>query len=106
LSELTFEAPDRAGFPCLELAYAVGRAGGSAPAVLSGANEVAVEAFLDGRIPWTAIAEVVEEALSGGTGNLREVDDVLDADRTARARARTAVDRSSRASAASEAMLT
>ena len=61
-----------------------GRAGGGAPAVLSGANEVAVAAFLDGRIPWTAIAAVVAEALDAGTGNVHEVADVLEADRVAR----------------------
>ena len=71
--------------------------GGGAPAVLSGANEVAVEAFLDGRIPWTAIADVVAEALDAGTGNVHDVADVLEADRVARASARTdAVDRPSR----------
>jgi 1-deoxy-D-xylulose-5-phosphate reductoisomerase len=105
LSELTFEAPDLESFPCLGLAYAAGRAGGSAPAVLSGANEVAVEAFLAGRIPWTAIPSVVEEALSAGTGNVREVADVLDADRAARDRARTAVERIGQ-SAPSEAVVT
>jgi 1-deoxy-D-xylulose-5-phosphate reductoisomerase len=97
LSELTFEAPDVDAFPCLQLAYEAGRTGGSAPAVLSGANEVAVAAFLAGRIRWTAIAGVVEEALAAGTGNVREVADVLDADRVARERATAAVDRLSEA---------
>ena len=97
LSQLTFELPDVDAFPCLELAYAAGRTGGSAPAVLSGANEVAVAAFLDGRIPWTAIAGVAADALAAGTGNLREVEDVLEADRVARERATTAVDRLSEA---------
>ena len=68
VSQLTFETPDLDAFPCLRLAYAAGRAGGGAPAVLSGANEVAVEAFLDGRIPWTAIAEVVAEVLEPAPG--------------------------------------
>jgi 1-deoxy-D-xylulose-5-phosphate reductoisomerase len=93
LSELTFELPDLEAFPCLQLAYDAGRAGGSAPAVLSGANEVAVAAFLAGQIPWTAIADVVAEALAGGTGNVSEVADVLDADRVARERAAAAVER-------------
>ena len=97
LSQLTFELPDLDAFPCLALAYDAGRAGGSAPAVLSGANEVAVAAFLAGRIRWTAIAEVVAEALGAGTGNVREVADVLDADRGARERATRAVDRLGRA---------
>jgi len=93
LSQLTFEAPDLDAFPCLALAFAAGRAGGSAPAILSGANEVAVAAFLEGRIPWTAIAAVADEALEGGTGNVREVADVLEADRVARSRATEAVER-------------
>ncbi|MFI5045713.1 MAG: 1-deoxy-D-xylulose-5-phosphate reductoisomerase [Acidimicrobiia bacterium] len=91
LSQLTFEPPDTDAFPCLALAYAAGRTGGGAPAVLSGANEVAVAAFLDGLIPWTAIAAVVAEVLDQGTGNVSEVADVLDADRVARARATIAV---------------
>ncbi|MET0894619.1 MAG: 1-deoxy-D-xylulose-5-phosphate reductoisomerase [Acidimicrobiia bacterium] len=91
LSQLTFEAPDADAFPCLGLAYAAGRAGGGAPATLSGANEVAVAAFLEGRIPWTAIAAVVTEVLGFGTGNVSEVADVLEADRVARERASIAV---------------
>ncbi len=71
----------------LDLAYAAGRTGGTAPAVLSGANEVAVEAFLGGRISWPAIAETVAEVLDAGTGNAEEIGDVLDADRVARERA-------------------
>lgn len=97
VSQLTFEAPDHDAFPCLRLAFEAGRAGGSAPAILSGANEVAVAAFLDGRIPWTAIAAVNAEALAAGTGNVHSVDDVLEADRVGRARATDAVDRMDRA---------
>jgi 1-deoxy-D-xylulose-5-phosphate reductoisomerase len=93
VSELTFEAPDLDAFPCLRLAFEAGRAGGGAPAVLSGANEVAVAAFLAGRIPWTAIAAVNAEVLDAGTGNVREVADVLEADRVARERATIAVER-------------
>ncbi len=63
LSTLDFEEPDRTLFPCLDLAYRAGRAGDLAPAWLNAANEVAVAAFLDGRIAWTAIAEVVEATL-------------------------------------------
>ncbi len=84
VTQLTFETPDLAAFPCLGLAFEAGRAGGGAPAVLSGANEVAVAAFLDGRIPWTAIAAVAAEALEAGTGNVHDVADVLEADRVAR----------------------
>jgi len=84
---LTFEPPDPATFRCLALAYEAGRVGGTAPAVLSAANEIAVEAFLDERIPWTGIAEIVEEVLNAGTGSADEVADVLAADRIARERA-------------------
>ena len=63
LSVLEFEPPDRATFPCLDLAYRAGRAGDLAPAWLNAANEVAVEAFLAGRIAWAAIAEVVAGTL-------------------------------------------
>ncbi len=84
LGRLDFEVPDLGTFPCLAIAYAAGRLGGTAPAILSAANEIAVEAFLAGRIAWTQIAEVVEEVLNGGTGNADEIADVLDADRRAR----------------------
>ena len=62
--ELTFEAPDPETFPCLRLAREAGEAGGTAPCVLNAADEVAVAAFLGGEIPFTAIPEVVETALS------------------------------------------
>jgi 1-deoxy-D-xylulose-5-phosphate reductoisomerase len=97
VSQLTFETPDLEAFPCLRLAFEAGRAGGGAPAVLSGANEVAVAAFLDGRIPWTAIAAVAADALDAGTGNVHDVADVLEADRVARERAANSVDRWSQA---------
>jgi len=57
--ELTFEAPDRDAFPALDLAYEAARLGGAAPAWLSAANEVAVEAFLAGRVAWIDIVAVV-----------------------------------------------
>ena len=63
LSRLDFEAPDRSTFRCLDLAYAAGRAGGTAPAALSAANEVIVEAFLGGRIMWADIARYVERVM-------------------------------------------
>jgi len=105
LGSLTFEPPDLEAFPCLGLAYAAGRAGGAAPAVLSGANEVAVGAFLEGRIPWLAIADVNGDVLGdengGAAGNVRDVADVLEADGAARARARVVVEHlSSRTGAA------
>ncbi|MGZ6995419.1 MAG: 1-deoxy-D-xylulose-5-phosphate reductoisomerase [Acidimicrobiia bacterium] len=91
LGLLTFDVPDLDAFPALGLAYAAGRAGGGAPAALSGANEVAVEAFLAGRIPWLGIAETVDEVLQAGTGNVDEVSDVLETDRLARERARKSI---------------
>jgi len=93
LGTLTFEDPDRAAFPALHLAERAGRAGGGAPAALSAANEIAVAAFLDRRIPWLAIPDVVAAALDTDIGNVRDVADVLDVDRAARERARDAVQR-------------
>jgi 1-deoxy-D-xylulose-5-phosphate reductoisomerase len=61
--ELTFEEPDSETFRCLALARAAGEAGGTAPCALNAANEEAVAAFLDGRLPFSAIAEVVERTL-------------------------------------------
>jgi 1-deoxy-D-xylulose-5-phosphate reductoisomerase len=60
---LTFEAPDPGTFACLRLALEAGEAGGTAPCVLNAADEVAVAAFLDGRIPFTGIAAVIERVL-------------------------------------------
>ena len=91
---LTFEPPDRAVFRCVDLAYEAGRRGGSAPAWLNAANEVAVEAFLDGRLGWTGIAEVVAETLEQWPDEqIDQVEAVLAADAEARARAREALDR-------------
>jgi 1-deoxy-D-xylulose-5-phosphate reductoisomerase len=96
LGTLSFEAPDRTVFPCLDLAVQAGRTGDLAPAWLNAANEVAVEAFLAGRIPWMSIAEVVAATLdhyeaprtTGGPaapgGGRRDIDDVLAADAAAR----------------------
>ena len=85
LARLDFEAPDREAFPCLDLAYRAGRAGGLAPATLNAANEVAVQAFLDGRIRWVDIPDVLSAVLDrhdGGTAST--LDDVLGADADAR----------------------
>jgi 1-deoxy-D-xylulose-5-phosphate reductoisomerase len=94
VAPLEFELPDRAVFRCLDLAYAAGRAGGTAPACLNGANEVAVDAFLEGRIAWTAIAEIIEEVL--GRTDAAEpdgVEAVLEADAWSRRQARTEIER-------------
>jgi 1-deoxy-D-xylulose-5-phosphate reductoisomerase len=93
LRRLDFETPDRATFRCLDLAYTAGRTGGSAPAWLSAANEVAVDAFLSGRISWLQIAEVNDATLQRHDGQaLRSADDVLSADATARRIARSIVE--------------
>ena len=63
VGELTFEQPDTETFPCLRLAREAGEAGGTAPCVLNAADEVAVAAFLDGRIPFSAIPEAIERVL-------------------------------------------
>jgi 1-deoxy-D-xylulose-5-phosphate reductoisomerase len=63
VARLDFEEPDLKRFPCLRLAFKAIEAGGSAPAILNAANEVAVAAFLEERLPFTAIPEVVEETL-------------------------------------------
>ena len=64
VKNLSFEKPDLARFPCLALAYQALRAGGTAPAVLNAANEVAVEAFLAGRLPFTGIGSVIADTLA------------------------------------------
>ncbi len=83
--ELTFEDPDRDTFPALDLAFEAGRQGGSSPAVLNAADEIAVEAFLQGRLGFLGIYEVVERALSQiEWRELHTVDDVVAADSEAR----------------------
>jgi 1-deoxy-D-xylulose-5-phosphate reductoisomerase len=90
--ELTFEAPDRVAFPCLELGYEAGRRGGNATAVLNAADEEAVAAFLDARLPFSAIAEIVAASLEiVPWSGLRDIDDVIAADRAAREAARSAI---------------
>jgi len=92
LGRLDFEPPDHDAFPCLGLAYEAGRIGETAPAWLNAANEVAVGAFLEGRIAWIAIPDVLTEALSRHDGGQAgSVDDVIEADRSARAVARTVI---------------
>ena len=91
---LDFEAPDLETFGCLRLAYEAGRLGGTAPAWLNAGNEVAVAAFLDGRIPWIAISDVLSEVLSRHDGNSADsIDAVIEADRTARATAAQVIER-------------
>ena len=88
ISHLDFEAPDFDRFPCLRLGFEAAASGGSAPAVLNAANEVAVDAFLNGHLQFTRIAHVAEATVAACTGaEPRTLDDVLDLDRLARARA-------------------
>jgi 1-deoxy-D-xylulose-5-phosphate reductoisomerase len=91
---LTFEAPDFARFRALALAYEVLAAGGTAPAVFNAANEIAVTAFLARDLAFNRITDVIETALARVAAvPVRSLDDVLDADRTARAAARGALGR-------------
>ena len=84
-SQLTFQAPDLKRYPCLGLALEAIRAGGTAPVILNGANEVAVAAFLMERIPFGAIAETVEKTLNRiQTAPVRSIEDVYAADALAR----------------------
>ena len=85
MSRLDFELPDTDTFRCLSLAYEAGRVGGTAPAWLSAANEVAVEAFLAGLIAWNQIAEISVAVLDEHDGAVPStVDDVIAADAHAR----------------------
>ncbi|HEY8067357.1 MAG TPA: 1-deoxy-D-xylulose-5-phosphate reductoisomerase [Burkholderiales bacterium] len=85
VGQLSFERPDAQRFPCLKLAYAALQAGGTAPAVLNAANEVAVAAFLEGRLRYTAIPQVIDHALGRISATRAEtLDAVLEADRSAR----------------------
>lgn len=86
LNHLDFSAPDISTFRCLSLAYQAGRSGGTAPAFLSAANEIAVEAFLAGSLKWPDIAAVVEASLQkyAATNGTLSSDDIIEADRAGR----------------------
>ncbi len=89
LSGLTFFAPDNSRFPALRLAYRALSDGESMPAVLNAANEVAVEAFLAGKISFTAIPQVIESTMDAHRPHaLHSIEDVLLVDRWARERTR------------------
>jgi 1-deoxy-D-xylulose-5-phosphate reductoisomerase len=90
MSRLDFEAPDLDRFPCLDLAYQALRTGGTAPAALNAANEVAVEAFLDGRIGLGDIGRVNRRVLDEHVLTAADsLEAVLNADRKARMAAKT-----------------
>ncbi len=85
LGELTFREPDPQRFPCLDLAYRALAAGGSAPAALNAANEIAVGAFLDNRINFVDIPELIGKTLDKHEViNLGNIEEVLQVDRWAR----------------------
>ena len=85
IASLTFEAPDMERFPCLRMAIDAQKAGGVMPVALNGANEEAVAAFLDERIPFGGIARTVETVLARTeNASVREIGDVYEADRRAR----------------------
>lgn len=92
LSTLHFEAPDRERFPCLGLAYRALETGGTLPAVMNAANEVAVHAFLNNRIGLADISHVIEGVMDGHAAQkVTQLQDVLTADSAAREDAETAV---------------
>ena len=85
VAKLDFEAPDFSKFPCLRLAYKALASGGSAPAILNAANEVAVEAFLKSRIPFTAIPILIEQVMEAiEPKDIFTLEDVLIVDSLAR----------------------
>jgi 1-deoxy-D-xylulose-5-phosphate reductoisomerase len=88
VGELTFEPPDTQTFACLRLARQAGEAGGTAPCVVNAADEVAVAAFLDGRIPFTGIPEVIERCLEAvPTGPVGHFEELFEVDAAAREQA-------------------
>lgn len=85
LSELTFRTPDFVRYPCLKLAMQASKSGQGATTCLNAANEVAVDAFLNGKIGYLDIATVVDGVLQkANVGSLSDIDEVLDTDRQAR----------------------
>jgi len=89
VGELSFESPDTETFACLRLAREAGEVGGTAPCVLNAADEVAVEAFMAGRIPFTGIPAVIDKCLDAIPGApVRHFEDLFDADAAAREHAR------------------
>jgi 1-deoxy-D-xylulose-5-phosphate reductoisomerase len=93
VGQLDFEAPDAETFACLRLAREAGEIGGTAPCVLNASDEVAVGAFLDGRIPFTGIAETIDrtlEAIPGGPA--RHFEELFEVDEAAREHARREIE--------------
>jgi len=85
VASLGFERPDLSRFPCLRLAYRALQAGGSAPILLNAANEIAVASFLERRLPFDRIPDLVEEVMTRvAVSSVQSLDDVLAADALAR----------------------
>ncbi|MGH2569075.1 MAG: 1-deoxy-D-xylulose-5-phosphate reductoisomerase, partial [Bacteroidota bacterium] len=90
LQSMTFFQPDKEKFPCLQLAYDALSVGGTAPAILNAANEVAVEAFLEKRVSFKQIPEIIQSALSKQrVRSSPELEDIVEADRSTRDYVRT-----------------
>jgi 1-deoxy-D-xylulose-5-phosphate reductoisomerase len=93
IAQLGFEAPDHARFPSLGLARAAARAGGTAPTLLNAANEVAVQAFLEGRLNFVGISTVIDKVLQRlDSTPVKALSDVLDADAASRRMAASLVE--------------
>ena len=93
VARLDFQAPDLDRFPCLRLAYEALERGGTAPAILNAANEVAVDAFLNGRLKFTAIAQRVQQTLTAlPSCAVESLEQLLDVDREARQFAQGLID--------------
>jgi 1-deoxy-D-xylulose-5-phosphate reductoisomerase len=91
---LEFAPPDLQRFPCLDLAYAAVRQGGTMPAILNAANEVAVASFLDGRLRFTSIADTIRQCMDTiPNSSVTSIECVLEADRQARDAASRYADR-------------
>ena len=85
LNRLDFELPDREAFRCLDLAFAAGKMGETAPAWLNAANEVAVASFLENKLSWIGISEVLEEILNVWPGEkATTIEDILEVDHESR----------------------
>lgn len=100
IAKLTFFAPDMERFPALALAREALRSGGAHPAILNASNEIGVEAFLDKRLPFTGIAELVGDAMQTvNAGVAKTIDDVIALDLDVRAQARELISRGRRTAA-------
>jgi len=94
LSALTFEKPDMKNFRALRLAYDAARTGGTMPCCMNAANEIAVEQFLNGRITFLQITELIERVMSEHSVNTQPVlDDIIDTDHESRLLAMEIIDR-------------